>query len=72
MVDLQAVRTLRPLVPVRCSTSISENATLSKHGNEIQLSGRIGNVLPPFGVGLALIVNAAWVTFLAYCILSLI
>jgi len=54
------------------AVSISKNATPSKQGNEIHVAGRIRNVLPLFGVGLALIVNAAWITFLAYCILRFI
>jgi hypothetical protein len=33
---------------------------------------RVSSALPIVGIGLALIVNAAWVGFLGYCILKLI
>jgi hypothetical protein len=52
--------------------SISGNAMPPEQGGDIHLGGRIRNVLPLVGVGIALIVNAAWITFLAYCILNLI
>jgi hypothetical protein len=36
------------------------------------IRARFSNVLPLAGIALALIANAAWVGFLAYCIVRLI
>jgi hypothetical protein len=33
---------------------------------------RVSSALPIVGIGLALIVNAAWVGFLGYCVVKLI
>jgi hypothetical protein len=36
------------------------------------ICARVSTALPIVGIGVALIVNAAWVGFLGYCILRLI
>jgi hypothetical protein len=41
-------------------------------GQGASVRARFSNVLPLAGIALALIVNAAWVSFLAYCIVRLI
>jgi hypothetical protein len=36
------------------------------------LRTRMSNALPLIGLGLAVIVNAAWIGFLSYCVLKLV
>ena len=50
--------------------SIVETATPGLESTSIR--ARVSGVLPLVGIGFALIVNAAWVAFLGYCILKLI
>ncbi len=38
----------------------------------ITVRARVSNALPLIGLGFAVIVNAAWIVFLGYCLLKLI
>jgi hypothetical protein len=40
--------------------------------SSLSIRDRVSGALPIAGIGLALIVNAAWVGFLGYCIVKLI
>jgi hypothetical protein len=50
--------------------SIAEMSAPAAESHSIR--SRVSNILPVVGIGLALIVNAAWVTLLGYCILKLV
>ena len=50
--------------------TLTETATLPSAA--ITVRARLSNALPLIGLGLAVIVNAAWIVFLSYCLLMLI
>jgi hypothetical protein len=50
--------------------SIAETTALA--AERVSIRDRVSGALPLVGIGLALIVNAAWVAFLGYWILKLI
>jgi hypothetical protein len=50
--------------------STVETTALPTEGTSIRT--RVSKALPVVGIGLALMVNAAWVGFLGYCIVKLI
>ena len=50
--------------------TLTETAALPRLA--ITVRARMSKALPLIGLGLAVIVNAAWIVFLSYCLLTLI